>query len=726
MCGALLLVPASGVAQAPPKKPTKGTAPSTTGSFSSAGKGAQKTTPAASPASTPQFGSKRPLAELRRSGLDRPPPKRKVVTPRKPGLKSPNRRSLAVKLKPKEIEAAAARNRRYAEREAKAPPAVTEKLKKLRTKIATKKLSFQVGATTVSDKPIAQITGFPGGEPDPKLVQKQKQKRLALKGKGNLVKETMRERATPPPTAPKKGAERRDAGDDGTMADGKIIVTPDDARGTGGRWFPSSAMPSPTNPQFSWRDKLPPVRNQEFCGSCWAFAVLGAYEGSQALLNGATLDLSEQQMVNCVPTHPSTAGDNCRGNMPAVALDWMSASGPPTEATLPYASRMSSCNAGLAKSEFRAMNWGFVSEDDPRTIPGEAAMKEAIAKHGPLVATVFVDEAFQSYTGGVFDESSPQRPNHAIVIAGWDDARRAWHVRNSWGTGWGEDGYIWVKYGTSSIGYLASWVDAAKVSKPPPAETLFNDRYVSVRNDSGEDLDVFVQALQPSGSSYKWLPADPTKATTAYKFRVGKGKVLDLKPTGSSNFLRAKELRVWASSVDGKRNWIEWKTKNLAVASKSYKAAARDRFTQAFDASGRTASADSVLTEAHTLREAGKLAAARDKLQLFVESFPDDPRVSEARFWIGQVQNQEGNHWDAVQSLYEMVTAAPDDDENLGYAFFYMGDSYSSLGYCGYAVRSLEVVSLGDVDAPKEWVTAAKDTIKYLNDDDGGVCDNWD
>lgn len=724
MCGALLLVPASGVAQAPPKKPLKSARPSAPAASPKTSKFGQKAadTPAPAPAT---FSSKRPLSELRRAGLERPPVKRKPVTARKPGLKSPSRRTLTVKLKPKEVEAAAARNRRYSEREAKAPAAVTEKLKKLRQKIASKKLSFQVGATSVSDRSIREITGFTG-EPDPKLAQKQKQKRLALKSKSNLVRETMRERATPPPTAPQKGSERRDPDDDGTVADGKIIVTPDDARGTGGKWFPSSAMPSPTNPQFSWRDKLPPVRNQQFCGSCWAFAALGAYEGSQALLNGANLDLSEQQMVNCVPAHPSTAGDNCRGNMPAVALDWMSGSGPPTEASLPYASRMSSCNAGLGKAEYRAMNWGFVSEDDPRAIPREVAMKEALAKHGPLVATVFVDEAFQSYTGGVFDESSSSRPNHAVVITGWDDARRAWHVRNSWGTGWGEDGYIWVRYGTSSIGYLASWVDAEKVAKPPPEEKLFKDRYVSLRNDTSEDLDVFVQSYSLSGGSFKWLPADPDKSSNAYKFRLAKGKVLDVKPPGGSNFLRAKKMRVWASSLDGKRSWNEWKTKSLQVASKSYKGAVRERFTQAFDPSRRSASPDEVLTEAHSLREAGKLAAARDKLQLFVESFPDDDRVPEARFWVGQTQHQEGKHWDAVQSLYEMVSAAPDDDPNLGYALFYMGDSYSSLGYCGYAVRSLEVVALGGVDAPKEWVAAAKDTIKFLNDDNGDVCDNWD
>jgi hypothetical protein len=73
-----------------------------------------------------------------------------------------------------------------------------------------------------------------------------------------------------------------------------------------------------------------------------------------------------------------------------------------------------------------------------------------------------------------------------------------------------------------------------------------------------------------------------------------------------------------------------------------------------------------------------------------------------------------------------MISSAPDDDENVPYAFYYLGDSYSSVGYCGYAVRSLEVDAYGEVNAPKEWVDASKKMIKFLNDDDGQVCQNWD
>ncbi len=290
----------------------------------------------------------------------------------------------------------------------------------------------------------------------------------------------------------------------------------------------------------------------------------------------------------------------------------------------------------------------------------------------------------------------------------------------------GESGYIWVKYGSNSIGYLASWVDAEKLKKDQPETKTYKDRYVSFRNDTGEALDVSVQAYVPSGSSFKWQPADPGKSDKAWKFRVTAGKVLDAKRPDDDTYLRAKTLRVWATSLDGKRNWLDFKNKDLGVADKSYKAAKRDRFTQDFQKGGGKPNPDDVITTAHEFKDDGKLAQAKQQFDLFAELFPDDSRVHEARFWSGWVQNQLGQHWDAVQSLYEMITAAPDDDPNVPYAFYFLGDSYSQLGYCGYAVRSLEVDAYGEVNATKDWVKAAKNMIDFLNNDDGQVCANWD
>ena len=726
--GGALFAAQTSVAQLPPikkaaqkaQKQAEKAAPAATGMAKAASSSASGFSTSATAPSI-----KRSMADLKKIGIDKPPAKswakgRKSVAK----LLAPSKRKLAPKVTQKDAAREPARAKWYADAEAKAPANVTTKLKELRAKIASKKLSFKVGATSVSDKPVKDITGLVG-EPDKRAADDQKRKRAAARKKPNLVQATMVERATPPPSAPKKASTRKDPDDVAPVAASDIIVTPDDSRGASGRWFPTSEMPSPTNPQFSWRDKVTPVRNQQFCGSCWAFAVAGSFEGSESLLNGESMDVAEQQLVNCVPAHPATSGDNCKGHLPYLALDYLTSSGFAIEKDVPYTARMTSCNSGAGKSELRAASWGFVDEEDPRRIPDKDLLKRAIITHGPITASVFVNEAFQSYAGGVFDENSAGRSNHAIVIVGWDDARGAWHLRNSWGSGWGEDGYMWIKYGVNQVGYLATWVDAEKKQKPPPEDKLFRDRYVSLKNESGEDLDVQLQALVPSGGKWTWVPDDPDKAQKGFSFRVTKGQTLDVKRPDTGKHLRAKRLRVWAKS--GKNAWSEFKTRNLDVASKSYRAADRDRFTHVFPKAATPApKPDDVMRAAHEAKEANQLAQAREKYQAFVELFPEHADVHEARFWVGWTQNREGLHWDAVQSLYEMVVAAPEDNEFQAFSFYYLGDSYAQLGYCGYAVRTLEVVAFGEIEAPAEWVKASKDLIKFLNNDDGAVCANWD
>ena len=58
---------------------------------------------------------------------------------------------------------------------------------------------------------------------------------------------------------------------------------------------------------------------------------------------------------------------------------------------------------------------------------------------------------------------TPDAPvDHAVVIVGWDDAKEAWIIKNSWGTEWGYDGFGWVQYDTQNIGVGATWVEARK------------------------------------------------------------------------------------------------------------------------------------------------------------------------------------------------------------------------------------------------------------------------
>jgi len=99
--------------------------------------------------------------------------------------------------------------------------------------------------------------------------------------------------------------------------------------------------------------------------------------------------------------------------------------------------------------------------------------------HGPVTVAVRSTSAFQAYNGGIFNSCSTGPVNHAVVIVGWDDAQGAngvWIIRNSWGTGWGEAGYMRIAYGCSSIGYAACYVDYQVTGGENHAPILSNPR----------------------------------------------------------------------------------------------------------------------------------------------------------------------------------------------------------------------------------------------------------
>ncbi len=129
---------------------------------------------------------------------------------------------------------------------------------------------------------------------------------------------------------------------------------------------------------------------------------------------------------------------------------------------LPWRSN-AACNSPYDHA-YRIDNWAYVpgNENDVDEI------KQAIYQYGPVAAAVAVGSAFQGYSEGVFDndESGSVGINHAIVLVGWDDAYSwdgetygVWILRNSWGSGWGEGGYMYITYGTSRVGYAANYIE---------------------------------------------------------------------------------------------------------------------------------------------------------------------------------------------------------------------------------------------------------------------------
>jgi len=226
---------------------------------------------------------------------------------------------------------------------------------------------------------------------------------------------------------------------------------------------------------FDWRelDGCTPIRSQGGCGSCWAFAAVGVVECNILIKDFVQEDLSEQWLVSC-----SDAG-TCAGG------DWYSALGyflstpdhcneigPVLEADFPYQAADVTCQCPYPHQEKYLIDArAFIGSGPPET-PSIEQIKQAIMDYGPVAVAVAADAPFQAYTGGIFNACTSDPTNHAVVLVGWDDdqgANGVWFLRNSWGTGWGESGYMRIEYGCSSIGYGASYADYPGCTPDPPA-----------------------------------------------------------------------------------------------------------------------------------------------------------------------------------------------------------------------------------------------------------------
>ena len=220
---------------------------------------------------------------------------------------------------------------------------------------------------------------------------------------------------------------------------------------------------------YNWCDDggCTPVRDQGACGSCWAFGTVGPLESAILIQDGVSSDLSEQYLVSC-----NTDGWGCDGGWWAHDYhEWKYPPGEPGpgavyESDFEYTATDAPCNGPYEHHE-KISEWVFIGTEN--SVPSVDAIKQAILDYGPVSAAVCVNTEFQLYDGGVFN---PRRPcnsiNHAIVLAGWDDAIGAWLLRNSWGPNWGNEGYMWIAYGKSYVGYSANYVVYGGGGEPTP------------------------------------------------------------------------------------------------------------------------------------------------------------------------------------------------------------------------------------------------------------------
>jgi len=219
------------------------------------------------------------------------------------------------------------------------------------------------------------------------------------------------------------------------------VVSANKSRNLGGRKLHVSSNVEAD--AVDWRTKgyVTPVKDQGQCGSCWAFSTTGSLEGQHFAKTQQLVSLSEQNLVDC-----STAYGNfgCRGGLMDNSFRYIAANkGIDLEATYPYEARNDVCRFNAAN--VGATDTGFVDIASKN----EMALQNAIATVGPIsVAIDAAHSSFQLYKSGVYNEMacSQTQLDHGVLAVGYDslNGQDYYIVKNSWGMGWGNMGYIFM------------------------------------------------------------------------------------------------------------------------------------------------------------------------------------------------------------------------------------------------------------------------------------------
>jgi len=181
-----------------------------------------------------------------------------------------------------------------------------------------------------------------------------------------------------------------------------------------------------------------PVKDQGSCGSCWAFGAVAGMEGTAKIKLGSSTQLSEQQVMDC------TSGSGaCNGGRADSAYPKLYGSALYTQSSYPYTARGGSCHSGTDSG----LRISGLTRSFPKS--GSDSQLASALDANPLVVAVGAS-SWSSYGGGVYSGSTSCSLNHQVYATGYDSS--SIKVKNSWGSSWGESGYIRLARTSSGCG----------------------------------------------------------------------------------------------------------------------------------------------------------------------------------------------------------------------------------------------------------------------------------
>ena len=200
--------------------------------------------------------------------------------------------------------------------------------------------------------------------------------------------------------------------------------------------FSSSGAGLPASVDWRTKGAVTSVKDQGQCGSCWTFSATGAVEGAWALAKGQLIDLSEQELVDCA-TGISYGSHGCSGGQMEGAFKFIIQNGQCSLSSYPYTAKDGTCQKCSAVAHISSCS--DVKPND------HISLTAAVAKQPIAVAIEADTRYFQSYSGGILTSTScGTNLDHGVLVVGYgtENGIDYYLVKNSWGTSWGDKGYV--------------------------------------------------------------------------------------------------------------------------------------------------------------------------------------------------------------------------------------------------------------------------------------------
>lgn len=218
------------------------------------------------------------------------------------------------------------------------------------------------------------------------------------------------------------------------------------------------SIPAAFDARTQWPGAIHPVRDQQRCGSCWAFGATEALSDRFAIASAGKINvvLSPQQLVSC---DNKDGNMGCMGGYPIRAWQYMQSTGVTTDDCYPYSSGGGATGTCMLKDANCPSGHGTVSmyrTNSSYTLPNNVtAIQSEIMRNGPVEIAFMVYQDFFTYKSGVYQHvTGGLAGGHAVKMFGWGTLNGTdyWLCANSWGEAWGASGYFMIRRGTDECG----------------------------------------------------------------------------------------------------------------------------------------------------------------------------------------------------------------------------------------------------------------------------------